>query len=101
MGAGLSLQFVIGEAWVNSLADDHSRGRIIGIYVIVLSVGLFVGPSIISLAGTRGHPPLLVAAALLLLACLPILFARHMLPQAEGSSRIMGFSMRSGASHRP
>src|SRR5262245_5383135 len=91
MGAGLSLQFVIGEAWVNNLADDRSRGRIIGIYVIVLSVGLFAGPSIMSLAGTKGHTPFLVAAGVLLLACLPILLARHVLPPVEASSRIMGF----------
>src|SRR5262245_51167898 len=91
MGAGLALQFVIGEAWVNNLAEEYSRGRIIGIYVIVLSVGLFVGPLIMAMTGTRDQPPFLVAAGVLLLACLPILFARHMLPPVEGSSRIMGF----------
>src|SRR5262245_37710190 len=44
-----------------------------------------------AMTGTRGHLPFLVAAGVLLLACLPILFARHMLPPAEGPSRIMGF----------
>jgi MFS family permease len=91
MGAGLSVQFMIGESWVNNLADGPSRGRILGIYIIVLSVGLFVGPSIMSFAGIEGHPPFLVAAALLFLACLPILLARHMLPPVEDAARIMGF----------
>lgn len=91
MGAGLAVQFVVGESWVNNLADDRTRGRIIGIYVIVLSAGLFVGPSIMSFAGTKGHSPFLVAAGLLLLACLPILFARKMLPPAVDSFRVMSF----------
>jgi MFS family permease len=91
MGAGLAVQFVIGESWVNNLADGPSRGRILAIYIIVLSVGLFVGPSIMSFAGTEGHPPFLVAAGLILLACLPILLARHMLPPAADAARVMGF----------
>ena len=91
MGAGLAVQFMIGESWVNNLADGPMRGRILGIYVIVLSVGLFVGPSIMAVAGTVGHPPFLTAAGLLLLACLPIVLARHMLPPAEDAARIMGF----------
>jgi MFS family permease len=91
MGAGLSLQIVVSESWVNSLADGPSRGRILGIYVVVISAGLFVGPWIMSFAGTTGLPPFLVAAGLLLLACLPVLLARHMRPPAEGAARIMSF----------
>jgi MFS family permease len=91
MGAGLAVQFMIGESWVNNLADGPRRGRILAIYIIVLSVGLFVGPSIMAIAGTAGHPPFLAAAGLLLLACLPVLLARHMLPPVEDAARIMGF----------
>jgi MFS family permease len=54
MGAGLAIQFVVGESWVNNLAQSGTRGRILGVYVIALSVGLFIGPSIMSFAGTRG-----------------------------------------------
>src|SRR5262249_12711896 len=68
-----------------------TRGRVLGTYVVVLSVGLFVGPSIMSVAGTAGHSPFLVAAGLLLLACLPVLLARQMLPPVEGAGRVMGF----------
>lgn len=89
MGAGLAIQFMVGESWVNNLADGPRRGRILGIYVIVLSVGLFVGPTIMSIVGTLGHPPFLVTSGLLLLACLPILLARNMLPPTEGA-RTMG-----------
>jgi MFS family permease len=90
MGAGLAVQFVIGESWVNNLADGPSRGRILGIYIIVLAVGLFVGPSIMTIAGTEGPPPFLAAAGLLLLACLPVLLARHMLPPAKDAAKVMG-----------
>lgn len=91
MGAGLAIQFVVGESWVNNLAQGATRGRILGTYVIVLSVGLFIGPSIMSFAGTSGHTPFLAVAVLLLLACLPVLAARSMLPPAEDGARIMRF----------
>jgi MFS family permease len=90
MGVGLALQFMVGESWVNNLADGPRRGRIIGICVIVLSVGLFVGPAIMAIVGTMGHAPFLVTAGLLLLACLPILLAHNMLPPTAEDSRIMG-----------
>src|SRR4030095_5280493 len=38
MGTGLAIQFVVGETWINNLAAGPRSGRIIGIYVIVLSV---------------------------------------------------------------
>lgn len=91
MGAGLAIQFVVGESWVNNLAQGTARGRILGIYVIVLAAGLFIGPSIMSLAGTDSHPPFLAASALLLLACLPILVARSMLPPSDDGAHIMRF----------
>lgn len=58
----------------------------------MLSVGLFVGPAIMSLLGTTGHLPFLASAGLLLLACLPILLARRMLRPAGEESRIMGLA---------
>ena len=91
MGAGLATQFVVGEAWLNTLAAGPSRGRILALYVVVISVGLCIGPSIMSLAGTTGHKPFLAAAGIYAVSCLPVLLARSMQPPAEVSTRIMGF----------
>jgi MFS family permease len=65
--------FTAGEAWINQLAGDTSRGRIIGIYAAALSAGFGTGPLVLSLTGIEGWPPFLVNAAISALATLPLL----------------------------
>lgn len=67
--------FTTGEAWINQLAGDAGRGRIIGIYAAALSAGFGIGPLILSLTGIEGWPPFLVNAAISALAMLPLLGA--------------------------
>src|SRR5271165_5522987 len=67
--------FMAGEAWINQLAGDAGRGRIIGVYAAALSAGFGIGPLILSLTGIEGWPPFLVNAAIAALATLPLLCA--------------------------
>lgn len=75
MGASIGLIWIVSETWVNGMAPDHRRGRIMGIYVAVLSAGSALGPLMISLIGSEGGLPFIVGAAVLTLAVLPIPFA--------------------------
>jgi len=68
--------FTTGEAWINRLAGDARRGRIIGIYAAALSAGFGTGPLILSLTGIEGWAPFLVNAAITALGTLPLLGAR-------------------------
>ena len=47
-GAALMLLFTIGEAWVNQLADDRSRGRIVAIYTTNFTLFQMAGPLLVS-----------------------------------------------------
>jgi MFS family permease len=76
--------FTASEAWINSLVDDATRGRIIGIYGAALSAGFGLGPLILSLTGIRGWAPFAVNGAITALATLPLLAARS---SAFGSKR--------------
>ena len=67
--------FTTSEAWINQLAGDTGRGRIIGVYAAALSAGFGIGPLILSLTGIEGWPPFLVNAAISALATLPLLGA--------------------------
>jgi MFS family permease len=64
--------FTASEAWINLLAGDAGRGRIIGLYAGALSLGFGVGPLILSLTGIEGWPPFLVNAGIIAIAALPI-----------------------------
>ena len=68
--------FTASEAWINSLVNDATRGRIIGIYGAALSAGFGAGPLILSLTGIRGWAPFAVNAAITAIAMLPLLAAR-------------------------
>ena len=65
--------FTASEAWINMLAGDASRGRIIGLYAASLSAGFAVGPLLLSIAGIEGSMPFILGATITGLAALPLL----------------------------
>lgn len=65
--------FTTSEAWINQLAGDVGRGRIIGIYAAALSAGFGLGPLILALTGIDGWAPFLANAVIGGLATLPLL----------------------------
>ena len=67
--------FTAGEAWINLLAGDAGRGRIIGVYAAALSAGLGTGPLVLSLTGIQGWSPFVVNAAIVATATVPLLGA--------------------------
>lgn len=67
--------FTASEAWINLLAGDHGRGRIIGLYIAALSAGFGAGPLLLTFTGTQGWPPFLANGAITALAALPLLGA--------------------------
>jgi MFS family permease len=67
--------FTTGEAWINQLAGDAGRGRIIGLYAAALSAGFGIGPLLLSITGISGWTPFLANAAISALAMVPLLAA--------------------------
>lgn len=65
--------FTTGEAWINLLAGDVGRGRIIGVYAAALSAGFGVGPLLLAITGIEGWAPFLANAAITALATVPLL----------------------------
>jgi MFS family permease len=80
MGAGLALPWLVGETWINALALDHERGRVLGLYAAALFAGFALGPMLLSVTGTEGWPPFLLAAGALLAAMGPLAMARAVAP---------------------
>lgn len=81
-GLLLSCIFVTTDTWVNQMAGDRTRGRVIGIYSMALSAGMALGPGVLVLLGTHGYLPFAVVGVLPLVAVLPIVFTRRRLPIA-------------------
>jgi len=70
--AGSSI-FAATEAWINMLASDAGRGRIIGLYAASLAGGFALGPLLLALTGIAGWTPFLVGAAMNAVAAVPLL----------------------------
>ena len=87
MGASGCVLWVASEAWVNAMADEKSRGRIVGIYGTAGALGWALGPVILLVAGTEGYLPFALTAALSVLACIPMLLSRGKEPDLSQGPR--------------
>jgi MFS family permease len=76
--------FAASEAWINLLAGDAARGRIVGVYAAALSAGFGLGPVLLSWTGIEGWAPFAANAGITALAALPLLGVGDM---AEGFGR--------------
>ena len=85
-GAGAIGLFMTSELWVNQIAPEVSRGRIVAIFATAVSIGFVTGPIILSMVGVQGPAPFLIAAGLIMLAGVPLSFARGFAPEVEHTS---------------
>ncbi|HXZ00497.1 MAG TPA: MFS transporter [Stellaceae bacterium] len=83
LGMAGSGVFTAGEAWINLLAGDESRGRVLGFYAAALAAGFALGPLLLALTGIEGWAPFLVGAGVTAAAALPLIVA-------GGSARDLG-----------
>ncbi|MDE1183428.1 MFS transporter [Paraburkholderia sp.] len=84
-GAALMLLFTIGEAWVNQLADDASRGRVVAIYATHFTLFQMAGPVLVNQIAGLDHLRFLLCGAIFLLA-LPLLATIRTAPPAHGDA---------------
>ncbi|MEX0807860.1 MAG: MFS transporter [Dongiaceae bacterium] len=80
MGFTGAVHWITTEAWINTMAGDKNRGRIMGFYASALGIGFAGGPALLKLVGFDGWMPFLCIGACLVLAAAPLLFARGLAP---------------------
>ena len=85
LGLSFTAIFVATEIWINLIATDESRGRVMGVYATFLSLGVTSGLVILLWLGSEGWKPILVTCGLLSLAGLILVPAGHLAPKAEVS----------------
>jgi len=73
LGIAGGMHWVSSEAWINAMAPENSRGRIVGAYTTVWTMGIAAGPVLLQFIGVEGGRPFVVAALLMAGASLPLL----------------------------
>lgn len=64
--------FVTAESWLNDRADEDTRGRLLGVYFVVLMGGMGSGQLLLNAADPLGFELFVLASVLVSLAAVPI-----------------------------
>ena len=98
LGIGTALHWVVSETWINTLADDRSRGRVMAVYVTSLSAAYLAGLPVLLVVGTHGILPFVIVVAILCVAVLPLVMARNLAPRISTQA---GFGLLAAARRAP
>ena len=118
IGLAATVIWVLSEIWINSFAEDKTRGRIIAIYTSLLSLGFIVGVLIMSFTSVETFGGFYISASLAIVVALPlwsmkdigdfeapmnISFSKYLFssPILMGSSWMMGFLYAASAGLLP
>ena len=84
IGSAGSVLWVCGEAWINQVATNTTRGRIVAYYSMAVAAGFSLGPFVLSVTGSEGATPFLICASIMLLSALPLLSVLRIGPRLGG-----------------
>jgi MFS family permease len=73
--------WVVSEIWMNVVAEEKHRGRVMGLYAAMVALGMALGPVVLQVVGVYGPLPFLTGAGLSLLVAVPLLPYWHTAPR--------------------
>jgi MFS family permease len=82
-GIAATALFLGSENWIVADTEEGSRGRVVGLYATVLSLGFAAGPMVLTAVGHEGALPFVVCGVLSLLATLPLITAWNGAPTLD------------------
>lgn len=74
------LWWVITESWINMLAEEATRTRVVAVYTSAMSLGFAIGPLGVAEIGIHGFAPWLVVLATLVIGAGPVLWVARGMP---------------------
>ncbi len=82
MGAVLALRWAGLDTWINGSFPAHLRGRLTGLYELILSGSMAMGPGFLAISGSTGRAPFLAGAIVTAGAAIMLSFAGREAPHA-------------------
>lgn len=64
--------YVVAESWINDLATNATRGRLLAIYMVVTMGGVASGQFLLNVADPRGFELFIIASVLVSLSLVPV-----------------------------
>ncbi|RMQ41706.1 Arabinose efflux permease protein [Pseudomonas cichorii] len=96
MGVTAGIIIILGESWVNEIAEDSHRGRVVAIYTTCFTIFQVMGPGMVALFGTAGPHVIsvVIAGHLLALAMIGFTLPRQVIHHEHAESKtfsVLGF----------
>jgi MFS family permease len=85
-GVAGALSWVTTEIWVNVIAGEKTRGRVMAVYTMTIAGGFAIGPLIVGALGIDGFLPYLACLIATAIWALPLIFARGLPPDMSHQS---------------
>ncbi|MEX6501014.1 MFS transporter [Pseudomonas zhanjiangensis] len=82
VGLAMMCQLMVLESWLNDRAQSDQRGKVLGIYMVAIYVGMVLGQLALSLNGDLGIHALLGVAMAFALCLVPVALTRSTHPAA-------------------
>ncbi len=64
--------YVVVESWLNELADNSTRGRLLSVYMVVTMAGVSIGQFLLNVADTNGFSLFILSSVLVSLSLVPV-----------------------------
>ena len=77
MGVAGSVLFIVSETWINEIAEDRVRGRVLSLYTFTISATLAISPMFIFILGAEGALPFFVAVSLMIFSVYPLRWTKN------------------------
>ncbi len=74
--------YVVAESWINDLATNATRGRLLAVYMVVAMGGLAGGQFLVNLADPGGTELFIIASVLVSLSLVPVVMSGRGAPPA-------------------
>ncbi len=87
------LWWVVTESWINLLATDTGRTRLVAAYTSAISLGMSIGPIGVAETGIHGWTPWLVVLVAFVVGSVPILGVARALPAVAHDDDIRALAL--------
>lgn len=86
LNTALQSLFVVSEVWINTLATERTRGRLIGLYGALATGGFAAGPALAAQFPEGSAIPFWLGSIAILIGLAPVVAARAVAPAIEHAS---------------
>lgn len=87
-GFGYAGLYVVVESWLNGVANNKNRGKVLSLYMLVVYIGLLLGQGLLNIADPMKIELFVLASVLISLALIPISLSKRPAPHFEAPERM-------------